>query len=63
MPYSKLLGVASVDGGDGAGKRLTSRRHPVALLCLFALWPSRRLARGKAAGLLWPESTEKAAGR
>jgi DNA-binding SARP family transcriptional activator/TolB-like protein/Flp pilus assembly protein TadD len=61
MPYLKLLGGAVLGDDHGGTIAITSRRHPIALLALLALAPSRTLSRSKLAGYLWPDSPEKTA--
>ena len=61
MPYLKLLGGAILVESGAAGDPITSRRHPISLLALLALSPSRTVTRGKLAGYLWPDSAEKTA--
>lgn len=55
MWYLKLLGGASIDGGEGAPGGEPVRRHPLAFLALLAMAPSATLTRDQAIGLLWPE--------
>jgi TolB-like protein/DNA-binding SARP family transcriptional activator/Flp pilus assembly protein TadD len=61
MSRLKLLGGAHVEDEPGVVNRISSRRHPLALLALLATAPSRTSSRGKLVGLLWPEAPEKTA--
>lgn len=60
-PQLKFLGAATIQGASGVATPLSARRHPVALLALLASTPARAMARGKIAGLLWPDSSEQTA--
>lgn len=61
MPQLRLLGGSALEDDSGRSIPAASRRHPLALLALLACAPAQALGRGKLAGLLWPESPEKAA--
>lgn len=61
MPHLKLFGTAVLEVEDDEVTGPAGRRHPLALLALLTTAPSRTLSRSKLAGLLWPESPEKAA--
>ncbi len=61
MPYLRVLGGSVLEEDDGEVTGVGGRRHALALLALLATAPIRTLSRGKLVGLLWPESSEKAA--
>jgi TolB-like protein/DNA-binding SARP family transcriptional activator len=54
----KLFGGATLEAD---GVPVGGRRHPPALLALLATAPLHTLARGRLVGLLWPDSSERAA--
>lgn len=56
-----LLGGATIRDDDGPVTGTAARRHPLAILALLATAAGCTLSRSKLVGLLWPESTEKAA--
>lgn len=64
MARLRLLGGARIEAEEGPVEGSATRRHPLALLAVLACAPSRTVARSRAVGLLWPESSEeKARGR
>lgn len=54
----RLLGGALLEDATGHPVGLAARRHPLALLALLAMAPSRTLSRSKLVGLVWPDSPE-----
>jgi TolB-like protein/Tfp pilus assembly protein PilF len=61
VPRLKLFGGAIVETEAAAVSDLSSRRHPLALLALLAMSPSRRLGRSRLVGYLWPDAPERTA--
>lgn len=59
MARLRLLGGARIEAEEGTVEGSATRRHPLALLAVLACAPSRTVARSRAVGLLWPESSEE----
>ena len=58
MMHLKLLGGARLAGDGDPVPVIGRRRHPLALLALLAIAPSRTLGRSTLVGLLWPDFPE-----
>lgn len=61
MPELRLLGGAVVTDDTGSVAAVAAHRHVVALLALLSGAPAGESSRSKLVGMLWPESTERAA--
>lgn len=57
----RLLGGATARNAEGTAVGVAAHRHVIALLALLAGAPSEESGRSKLVGLLWPDSTERAA--